>query len=679
MTSSLPGRSWSAMLLASACVLTAGSLPQPARAASGPPAAAQDLGPLDDDTSITATVWLRQRDEAGFEDAVARRMTPGSALYHRWMTAAEVAAWSPAGEDVDRLAASMRAAGLQVVDRQGDNSSLTVRGTAARMGLAFGTQFHVLSASGRRFYANISEPRFTGAAAGLITGVTGLTNVPATPFVRRQIDLATGRVAGTLSAGVNNPFTVFTDQCFKARVTDTIGGFVPSGGRGSATYAGPEYTTRNLPGVGYKTCGYTPGQIAAHYGLPAVYAHGWTGKGQTIVIVDAYGSPTIQSDANTFSAMMGLPKLTAANFRTFYYYVTPIASPYTTDWPLEISLDVEWAHAVAPDAKIVLVVAPSDDFTELAYAVQYAVRNQLGDVISNSYGSPEVSHGPAVARSFNAVIRKAAAEGIAVNVSSGDDGDFGLGTPVGAASIPADSPYATAVGGTSLNVPSDNGPVDSAWGIALTGLGDQNDLAVPPGIEGFQQGSGGGQSLYLGKPRWQKALPGVGRQLPDISAVADPQTGGIVVADVGDGSGATLLTVGGTSLSSPIFSGIWALAQQAAGERLGQAGPIIAAMPSAALNDILPIPATASNLSGAITVGTTVTPYDASDLLGLTATQPNGFVGVLAVVGEDSTVDLGFGADSSLMAAPGWDTATGFGEPNGLAFIKAARQAASAP
>lgn len=671
---SRPGR---VLLLASASVLMAGLPPSPSRAASGPSGTAQDLGALGDDTIMTATVWLQPHDAAAFDAAVGRRMIPGSPDYHRWMSASEVAAYGATAADVDRLAASLQAAGLQVIHREEDGSALRVQGTAARMGNAFGTRFRVLTANGRRFHASTSEPRFTGAAADLITGVTGLTDAPATPFVRRQIDPATGRVAGILSPAVNNPFTVFTDQCFKAKVTTTIGGFLPGGGRGSATYTGPKYTTRNLPGVGYKTCGYTASQVATHYGLPAVYAQGWTGKGQTIVIVDAYGSPTIQTDANTFSTMMGLPKLTAANFQTIYPDGPPIASPYATDWPLEISLDVEWAHAVAPDAKIVLVVAPSDDFTELAYAVQYAVRNQLGDVISNSYGGPEVSYGPAVARSFNAVIRKAAAQGIAVNVSSGDDGDFGLGTPVGAASIPADSPYATAIGGTSLDVPGDNGPVDSAWGIVVTALGDQNNLAVPPVAEGFQQGSGGGQSLYLEKPRWQKALPGVGRQLPDISAIADPQTGGIVVADVGDGSGSTILTIGGTSLSSPVFSGIWALAQQAAGERLGQAAPIIAAMPPAALTDIVPIPATTSNLSGATTVGSVVTRYDPAALLGLTTTQPNGFVGVLAVAGEDSTADLGFGADSSLMAAPGWDTATGFGEPNGLAFVKAAQAAAA--
>ncbi len=91
----------------------------------------------------------------------------------------------------------------------------------------------------------------------------------------------------------------------------------------------------------------------------------------------------------------------------------------------------------------------------------------------------------------------------------------------------------------------------------------------------------------------------------------------------------------------------------------------------------MPIPAATSNLSGATRVGSVVTPYDPAALLGLTATQPNGFVGVVAVVGEDSTVDPGFGADSSLMAAPGSDTATGFGEPNGLAFVKAAQAAAA--
>ena len=90
-----------------------------------------------------------------------------------------------------------------------------------------------------------------------------------------------------------------------------------------------------------------------------------------------------------FLEMMDLPALDASNFSVIYPDGPPIANLYPTGWPIEISLDVEWAHAIAPKAKLVLVVAPSDDADELAYALDYAVTHHLGQVISNSYGYPK--------------------------------------------------------------------------------------------------------------------------------------------------------------------------------------------------------------------------------------------------------------------------------------------------
>lgn len=441
----------------------------------------EDLGALNAATPITVTVWLKPHDQAAFDMAVAARMTPGSAFYHHWMTAKETASYSATSKEAEELLTDLKAFGLQVVRRENDNSSIRVQGTAAGMQVAFETSFHAFAQQGRRFYVNTSEPHFAGKRADLIAGITGLSSEPAAPFVLRQINLSTNKPASGIPTGtVLSPDTVFTADCFKALATTTLVHFEPNGRTGHGDFVGPQYTTRNLPGGSFKTCGYTAAEVASQYGLPAVYAEGFRGQGQTIVIVDAYGSPTIQTDANTFSSMMGLPALTSANLQVVYPDGPPITSPYKTNWPEEVSLDVEWAHAMAPMAKIVLVVAPSDDLTELAYAVQYAVAKRLGGVMSNSYGSPESGVGPAVARAFNTVIERAAAQGIAVNVATGDSGDFGLGTPVGAASVPADSPFATAIGGTSLNVPSDNGPVDAAWGNNVTFLGNQNAVAVPP-------------------------------------------------------------------------------------------------------------------------------------------------------------------------------------------------------
>jgi subtilase family serine protease len=635
----------------------------------------QDIGPTDPQTSVGATLWLKPQDEAGFESAVASRMTPGSPHYHHWMTRAEVAAAGADKRDVARLVAALQAAGLIVEPRGIEGDALRVVGPAGRMEAVFGTHLRDVQGQSARYRVAEGEPNFIGDGAGLVAGITGLTTVPMRPYVLHQIDFSTGKNV-QFSAKRTNPASVFTTQCFSKREHIQLGHFVPNGGSEHADLYGPGYIATGV-NPAKNVCGYSPHAIADHYHLGAVYAAGYEGEGQTIVLVDAYGSPTIQSDANLFSSKMGLPQLTAANFQIVYSDGPPIANPYPTGWPVEISLDVEWAHAMAPKAKIVLVVAPSDDADELAYALHYAVSHGLGEVISNSYGYPESEFGPATARAFNSIIARAAAQGIAVNVSTGDSGDNGLGTPYGAASIPADSSFATGVGGTSLDVPSDRGPVESAWGTNQTFIGDINGIAVPPNPAGFIKGGGGGESAYLSKPLWQHGLPGSGRQLPDVSAVADPFTGAIIVTPNGDGTEAEIEVIGGTSLSSPVFSGIWALADQAAGTRLGQAAPIIANMPAGSLIDIVPVLATKNNLAGTIGTGTQFTPYTAAELLGLSKTQPNGFVGTAVQitspnVGIEAKIDVSFGSDSSLMALPGWDNATGYGVPNGLSFIHAA-------
>jgi subtilase family serine protease len=623
-----------------------------------------DLGILAPDTVINAMVWLRPHDEAGLNAAIAARTTHGSSLYHRWMTASQVAAYGATASDANTLDAELRQQGLTILGRESDNSAIRISGNAASIQAAFGTTLHVFERHGERFYRTLSEPKFAGAHAALIGGITGLNSAHLTPYLLRQIDPATGAPSAEQDAIGVNLHASFTDNCFMH--SDTLTLRDPGI---KATYVGPHYTASGDKGG--KTCGYTAAQIAAHYGLNTIYAAGYKGDGQTIVLVDAYGSPTIDADANLFARKMGLPALTADNFSIVYPDGQPTQNPYPTGWPGEISLDVEWAHAIAPNAKIVLVVAPDDDETELTYALHYATTHQLGDVISNSYGYPESVHGVAGAKAFNSAIRIGAAQGIAVNVSTGDSGDNGLGTPTGAAAAPADSPYATGIGGTSLNLPTDTGPAEAAWGITVTYLGGKNGVEMPPFFEGFAQGSGGGESVYFQKPAYQKALAGTGRLLPDISAVADPQTGAIIVTPNDSGSKTVVEVIGGTSLSSPVFSGIWALANQAAGARLGQAAPIIAAMPSGAINDIVPIAATRSNLHGQIVQGTASQSYGPAALLDVTSTQPNGFVGI-SVTFKGNNFDLGFGTDSSLMAEFGWDDATGYGVPNGLAFINAA-------
>jgi len=186
---------------------------------------------------------------------------------------------------------------------------------------------------------------------------------------------------------------------------------------------------------------------------------------------------------------------------------------------------------------------------------------------------------------------------------------------------------------------------------------------------GFDGGAGGGESVFIAQPAWQKGLgiPGPGRQQPDISAVADPFTGAIFV------TGGEVGVVGGTSLASPVFSAIWTLADQKAGVALGQAAPLIARFPGGAVKDIVPL-GSPTNVAGIVFDASGATFYSSDTLLAPLFTTTTYF-SALWNAGLGEYVDLSFGTDTSLTVTKGWDNVTGFGVPNGVKFINAAAAA----
>ncbi len=635
-----------------------------------------DLGVVAPSTTVSVVVWLKGSNSASLDQAVAALNDPASTSYHQWMQDADIAAYKPSAQDLATAIASLTAQGLSIDKVLDGGGYVRVSGTSANLQAAFGTTIHVLQTStGRTLYKSTSAPAYKGAHAELIGGVSGLGGTVAKPFVARQMDLATGLpMPGVVPQAGTDPLAAFTTNCFGPDQTEQVKGFgrnANGGGIVVSTINGPTYldpTTLIRP-----SCAYTAQQLVAHYGVNEAHAVGLKGRGQTIVIVDAYGSPTALADLNTFSSAMGLPAMTSKTFEVVY----PDGTPTDTDpdWATETTLDIEWAHAFAPEAKIVLVVAPSFEEADLAHAVDYAADHRLGNVISASWGEPEAKTDKSAAEIFNHAFTHAAARGVAVNVATGDNADNGVGTPVGAPAVPADSLYATAVGGTSINIPSDNGPVESAWGLSKTVFGTNIDASPVPQVYRTVQGGGGGESVYFKKPSWQHKLPGAGRQTPDISAIADPQTGAIVVQSAADGT-PVWHVIGGTSLATPIFSAIWALADEAAGESLGQAAPVIASLPPFAIRDVLPIKATKHAVVDSTLYHGVLTQYTAPQLLDLSLTQKTGFASFMVLVGTESFPgwnDIGFGLDASLAATVGWDNATGYGVPNGLLFIESAQ------
>lgn len=665
-----------------ACTLLAGSALHAQSLIERPRVAdiSSDHGPIQPQKQLTVTVHLNLRNEAAFNKAVNDLYTPGSPTYHQWMTNSDIARYAPAPSDVETVKKELQSHGLSVLSVSSDNLSIRARGPASGVESAFQTQIHEFQRQGKVFHANVSPASLAGPAASIVHGVTGLTSVGMRPYIKYQVDPRTGklhtaakppvpapggRAAATKVKKASGGFSdIATNNCFTNPLTvslTTDGASLPVG-----VYYGNDYDDTPL------VCAWTPSQIQDHYGLTAAYKKGLDGTGQTIVIVDG---PTdgvqLTADLAQFSTLAGLPATNSSNFKVLYPDGKPTELALENfNWQDEASLDVEWAHSIAPGAKIVVEIMPTEDWDEFEFAIDYARQNKLGSVISNSYGYPEALFGAATVKGFEQVLKKAAAAGINVNFSTGDGGDEGLGAPdAGGQSYPATSAYVTAIGGTSIGIP--NGTATGAevgWGNNANILSFAvNDVLDPPLALGSLGGSGGGVSTFITKPSWQKSFPGTGRQEPDISALGDPYTGAVFVE-----YGTPLAGIGGTSLSCPIFSAIWAIADQKAGKALGQAAPLLAKLPAGAINDVVPV-SSPTNVAGIVFDSAGPTYYSSDALLAPLYTTTQYYSAFWNLEGE--YVDISFGTDTSLTVTSGWDNVTGWGVPNGLSFINAAAKA----
>ncbi|MBV9223753.1 MAG: hypothetical protein JOY85_06980, partial [Acidobacteriaceae bacterium] len=236
-------------------------------------------------------------------------------------------------------------------------------------------------------------------------------------------------------------------------------------------------------------------------------------------------------------------------------------------------------------------------------------------------------------------------------------------------SAPADSPYATAVGGVTLALNSDNTIAwQTGWGNNENSLVSSSIIYNPP-IGFFRGGSGGGPSAVYSKPAFQNSLPGTRRLLPDIAWLADPFTGGVIAITEPGIYPTVWEAIGGTSLAAPMFSALWAIANQEAGVPLGQAARSLYSMPAGTITDVLPV-GSSTNVTGSVTdliFGTRVfsAAFLAAPLEGTTTYYSALWDYPLY---QNRTYLLTFGTDTGLQTAPGWDNVTGLGTPNGHAF-----------
>jgi subtilase family serine protease len=651
-------------------VTCAVSVPAMAARDNTPPALSQahDRGPVDPAQMITITVQLNRTNDAVFRQAVDALYDPKSPTFHHWMNDADLRAFAPAPAQVAAVRAELERQGLTVISTSRNGFSLRARGPIAAVSKAFNTEIHNFERNGQVFRANIRNARLNGPAGDYVSAVAGLESHVVRPMLARAHNLKTGQPYAAIALkdveAAGGLSSIITDQALSPSQTVTYtteGAPLPT-----ATYSGIVYN--NNPNL---VIDFSAKDLQKAYDLEPAYKLGLNGAGQTIVLLEGYGYPTAEADANAGFRLNHLPQLTPATFNVVYPEGTPNPnSGILTGWNTEIALDIQSSHAIAPGASILVVATNGQDNEDFQASMQYIVDNNLGTTVSDSWEEDtDLVAGPYEQESYENILIVAAAKGVSFQFSTGDSGDGGLGTPIGAAGVPSVAPHATAVGGTAiLNKLGTHKFVPTGWGDAIALLDDFGP--VDPPLAQYIFGGGGGESVFWPKPIWQASLPGTGRQTPDVSALADPYTGFPLVITQGtekyifDG-------VGGTSLASPIFTAFWALAQQKAGHALGQASPTIAGLTSG-IKDVVPLTSPES-ISGSVTDSSGTTAYSTVALFAGVIPQNEPFIAALwNIPASDEGLGFGFGLDSSLNVTVGWDNATGYGTPDGLAFIDAA-------
>ena len=600
--------------------------------------AANRGGAADSADTVIFRVYLPWRGGDAAAAFALSVSTPGSANAGQFLSPTQFRnQFAPTSQDMSAVTSWLKQQGFSIGYTPSNRHFVEASGTVAQAAAAFATTFSVYNHAGTQLR---SQDSALSVPAGLpdIAAVVGLDDSYAL--------IRPGAVAAPPPGAFVNarPCSAFWGE-------KTI-----------ANTPAPDGTKLPASPPTWAPCGWAGAQLQGVYGMAGAIAGGTDGRGVTVAVIDAYASPTIVNDIETYSSLHGLPSL-RGNFRqlvapgTFRRPENPAQDPQ--GWSGEETLDIEAVHTMAPGASILYVGAPNNR-QDLDSALNHVVDQHLADIVTNSYGFAGEALPPGYIKPYTDTFIQAAAEGISVLFSSGDSGDETLGV-AGATPTPdwpASSPWVTAVGGTSLGVSAANGRVfELGWQTTRSFLANG-----AWGARTYLYGSGGGTSRLFTQPAYQagvvpdalsKRYGGAPmRVVPDISAVGDPNTGMLIgqTQTFPDGSARySEYRIGGTSLSSPLAAGMLALAVQRRGAPIGFANPALYAIAS----------------TGAY--------YD------ITKTDLGAYPGTVRsdfVNGVDASNGYRFSArwfdEDALLTIhvrPGYDDVTGVGAPNGEAWL----------
>jgi subtilase family serine protease len=576
-------------------------------------------GPVDPNAGIGFRVYLGWNNPTAAVALAQAVSDPRSSSYRQYLTPGQFRQrFAPSQARVAAVQSWLRSQGFTLNYTPTNNHYVSAQGTVGQAQAAFATQFAMYNVKGKTVRSPSSDVSIPSSLASIVAGVVGLDESAVFVHPDHVVDTDAPPAAGFRNSP---PLSEYWAQLF-------------------SDYAFPDgFTGLTLSSVPWTVKGYTPAQIKGAYGIS-----GYDGAGQTVAIIDAYASPTILQDVNRWSTNRGLPTMNRSQFveivppGIYNKPENPAQDPQ--GWYGEETLDVEAVHGMAPAAKIVFVGAPNDH-QDLDAAMNHIVDKGLAQIVTNSYGFPTELLQPGFVKPFEDTLIQAAIEGIGVYFSSGDNGDetsaFGFATT----DYPASSPWVTAVGGTSLGISSTNTRViETGWG---TSNYNSDPKTLVSTWTGWLYGAGGGVSKIFAEPSYQTnaGLKSTGRAVPDVAALADPQTGLLIgqTQTFPNGTYYDEYRVGGTSLACPIFAGLMALADQAAGHAHGFANPLLYANPGAF--------------------------YDVVSVK--TAVERRNFVN--GVDDSDGTADRlrtfdDYSGSPTQHTDPGWDNVTGLGTPS---------------
>jgi len=594
---------------------------------------------------VHAKVWLAPRNAAQL-DALAQAVSdPSSSQFGQFISDDQFQAqFAPTAAQVAQVSQWLSKAGLSVDSVGPDNGFLAVSGGAAAANAAFGTQLGTFVVDGQQQQAPTSDLSVPDTLSDSVLAVTGLSTLG---------HKVTPADFGAPDAYVNGlPCSAFYGQ--------------------QAAKNLPKFQGKTLP---FAVCGYTPDQFRGVYGVDSsgggysfqsVKGGGGgggdsAGRGVTVAITDAYDAPTLQQDANTYAVRHGDRAFSRGQFvdKSVPEDASTGDACGGNGWYGEQTLDVEAVHGMAQGANVYYYGAASCFDDDLLAAMSQAVHDNKASIVTNSWGEPtfiqlpDGSIVPVIDQSeinaYEALFKHAAVQGIGFYFSSGDNGDelaaWGYAHP----DWPAGDPWVTAVGGTSLAIgKNENRLFETGWGTDRYNLSSDGSSWVPIAADPFIYGSGGGYSQVFNRPSYQRGVVPSGtsgRAVPDVAMDGDPTTG-MLIGETQNFSFSSRFgppgvhygeyRVGGTSLSSPLFAGVQAVAQSGAGRRIGFANPFIYAL-----------------FRGHVYYD--VTPQ--GDAGNVRADYPLGNPDNGPLAYSVRTFDQ----DSSLTTGPGWDDVTGVG------------------